>query len=118
MSDLPNSNISELLAQRQLDAYNAHDILAFAECYSEDVEIFDFNSGQLLMAGREQLIERYGTLFENKALHAKLTNRMTLGAYAIDEEEVTGRGDSVIHAIAIYQVEDKLIRRVWFIKQS
>ncbi len=104
------------LAQRQLDAYNAGDIDAFVACYAADVEVFDLHSGERRMHGTEQLRARYGALFEaNPDQHAELLGRIVQGATAVDHERVTGRASGgVVFAVAIYQVEDELIRRVWF----
>ncbi len=104
-------------ARRQLTAYNAHDIDAFAACYHEDVEVFDLPTGALRMQGRAAIHEAYGSMFrEWPEVYAALTSRTTVGRYAFDREVVTGRGDLVVHAMATYEVDDDgLIRRVWFV---
>jgi len=108
---------AQRLAQSQLDAYNRGDIEAFAACYAPDVEVF-LQSGELLYRGVETLREKYGPYFQaNPNLHAALLSRMVQGSFAIDHEHVTGltSGDEVF-AIAIYEVADDLIQKVWFIK--
>ena len=40
--------------------------------------------------------------------------RVEQGAIVVDKERVTGMGPEVVFALAIYEVEDGLIRRVWF----
>jgi hypothetical protein len=41
---------------------------------------------------------------------------MVLGNFVVDYEEVTGLPDvDVLHAIAIYEVNDGAIQKVWFI---
>ena len=108
----------EILAQRQLDAYNAKDIETFAACYAQDVEIFDFPSPTPTMTGRATLRERYGKLFENAALHAALVGRVVIGNIAIDEESVSGLiPDTLVRAVAMYEVSDGLIQRVWFLRE-
>ncbi len=107
------------LAQRQLDAYNNHNLSDFLACYHDEVEIFDFPSGELRFRGKDAMSERYGKLFENTALHAELTNRIAIGNICMDEEHVRGvREDGLLHAVAIYEIEDELIRRIWFIRQD
>lgn len=81
--------------QAQLDAYNAHDIDAFARCYADDVRAFDAQ-GALLFAGREALRERYGALFAaSPTLRAEITQRTRIGTddawFAVDTERVSGR---------------------------
>ena len=56
--------LAETLAQKQLDAYNNQDIEAFLEVYSEDVQILDFPSNELVYSGIERMRERYSQLFE------------------------------------------------------
>ena len=103
------------MAQRQLDAYNAHDLEAFAACYHEDVEVRDFPAQTLRIQGRAELRARYGPLFEkHPELHAELVQRSEQGAVVVDKERVTGMGSEVVFALAIYEVEGDLIRRVWF----
>lgn len=106
------------LAQRQLDAYNAHDLEAFVACYTDDVEVRDLRAGTLLMQGREALRARYGPMFERPALHAALVDRTVMGEdVAIDEERVRGLRDDVeVHAVAIYERRGDLIARVWFVR--
>ncbi len=104
------------LAQRQLDAYNAGDIEAFAACYAEDVKVWDLHAGTLTYKGRDKLIARYGPLFERcPELHAELVGRVALEHTAVDEERVTGMVEGeVVRAIAVYEVRDGLIVQVWF----
>ena len=55
--------LPEILAQRQLDAYNNHDIEAFAACFAEGVEAFELPTMALLFTGRDALVTRYGPYF-------------------------------------------------------
>ncbi len=109
---------AELLAQRQLDAYNARDIESFLACYAPDVEIFDQPTGERTLHGREAMRERYTGFFAgNPGLHCRLLNRIAEGVFAIDHEHVTGLADGrELHAVAIYEIADELIAKVWFIR--
>ncbi|KAI8614017.1 steroid delta-isomerase domain protein [Chytriomyces sp. MP71] len=108
---------AEQLAQRQLEAYNAHDIVAFAACYAPDIEVLSFPSNTpRFAAGIEIFRERYGSMFASfPNVHARLVKRVVHGDKCIDEEEVTGRGEP-IKAIAMYWVKGGLIRKVWFME--
>ncbi|MFV8827518.1 nuclear transport factor 2 family protein [Alkalihalobacterium sp. APHAB7] len=110
-------NIAEKLAQTQLDAYNRQNLEDFLTVYSEDVEIYEFPS-TLIYKGIEKMRERYGQLFQaNPNQHAALLSRMVNNNMVIDHEHVTGRANGVdVHAIAIYEVENDKITKVWFIK--
>jgi hypothetical protein len=108
-------SLAQRLAQAQLDAYNARDITAFAECYHPNVEVYDLG-GDLRYQGRDTLVENYGPMFESRTgLHAELVGRLSAGDTVVDQERVVGlRDDGVVHALAIYRVADGLIRWVWF----
>lgn len=106
------------LVQRQLDAYNAHDLDGFLATYSPEIEIFDINdAASPQMAGIPAMREVYGGMFASMpGLRCDLGNRIADGAFVIDHEicAMGAPGDPPERAIAIYQVEENLIRRVWF----
>jgi|JI10StandDraft_1071094.scaffolds.fasta_scaffold41385_4 hypothetical protein len=106
------------LVQRQLDAYNAHDLEAFIATYSPEIEIFDIsNASTAQMTGLEGMRAVYGEMFSTMPnLRCDLGNRIADGAFVVDREicAMGEPGDPPERAIAIYQVEDNLIRRVWF----
>lgn len=108
------------LAQRQLDAYNARDLEAFLACYAEDCTVAAHPSGAEMMRGREAMRTRYGRLFdEHPDLHCTLLARVEHEVFAIDHEHVTGlKPDEVVHAVAMYEVRDGLIQRVWFLRDE
>lgn len=106
------------LVQRQLEAYNAHDLEAFLATYSPDIEIFDItDAASPQMTGLEGMRAVYGEMFATMPnLRCDLGNRIADGAFVVDHEicAMSEPGDPPERAIAIYQVEDNLIRRVWF----
>lgn len=101
----------EQVVQRQLEAYNACDLEAFAATYAEAVRITD-DSGKLICDGIKQLRDVYGPLFaHNPNQAAIIENRIAAGPYVIDAETVIGRADGKTRrAVAIYRVEhDKIV---------
>lgn len=106
----------EALAQRQLNAYNARDLEPFLRVYSADVEVVELD-GKVSLKGQDAMRARYEPLFESTPqLHCELVKRMVIGRWVIDEERVTGRGPSPIHAAAIYEIKDGRIARVRFLR--
>lgn len=105
------------VAQAQLDAYNALDIDAFAAVFAEDAEVY-MNLGDTVpaMQGRAEIHERYGAMFEaypdNKST---LIGRMVQGHFVFDHEYITGR-DEPLQIMAIYEIENGLIARCWFVR--
>ncbi|MEM7039704.1 MAG: nuclear transport factor 2 family protein, partial [Bacteroidota bacterium] len=104
----------EDLAQQQLNGYNARDIEAFLAPYSEDVEIYDFPD-KLRSKGKDKMRATYAGMFERVTdLHCELVSRTVHGNMVIDQERVTGFGNFAVEAIAIYEIEDGKIVRVYF----
>lgn len=104
------------VVDRQLEAYNAHDLAAFVACYAEDVRLFRLPATQPALSGRPALEDFYRTRrFGQPDLHADVVNRMVLGDKVIDHERITGlEPGRLIEAVAVYEVSDGLIRNVWF----
>ena len=109
------TNAVEIVA-RQVEAYNAGDVGAFAACYAEDLVIVDA-AGAELTRGRAELTEQYGRWFSrNPDLHVEIVSRIEIGAFVIDAELVTGGPEGDIQAVAIYRVDGHgLIDRVQFL---
>jgi hypothetical protein len=105
----------EALAQKQLEAYNAHNIDAFVEPYADDVEIYEFPN-KLLYKGKETMRKDYGEFFKRATnLHCELKNRIIQGNTVIDKEYITGAGKP-FEAVAIYQIENNKIKKVYFMR--
>ena len=95
---------AEDAVERQVRAYNAHDVDGFIECYAEGVVIEDAD-GKLLLRSRDQVAGHRRLFADFPDLHAEVVTRIRVGSYVIDEERVTGgpRGD--VHAAAIYRLD-------------
>ncbi len=105
----------EKLVQRQLEAYNAQNLSSFVATYSDSIEIYRFPN-RLNLKGKASLEKSYGELFKKYPQnYATLLGRIVQGNTVIDQEKVTGRGDNETRATAIYEVQNGLIRRVWFV---
>ena len=118
MTDIELTTIA--IVDKQLDAYNNRDIVAFAATYHDDVEIHAFPGG-LQYHGKDKLIERYGQKFAYlKYLNASSLKRIVEGNILVDHElaesasEDANVVDSSITVIAAYEVIDGLLKRVTF----
>ncbi|MGD8189674.1 nuclear transport factor 2 family protein [Brevibacillus ginsengisoli] len=107
----------EAVVQLQLDAYNRKDIEAFLHTYSPQVEILEHPSGNRIMHGLAELREVYTKLFtDNPDMHAEVLNRTVFGKFVVDLEYLSGRVNrEPFEALAMYEVEDGRITRVWFV---
>ena len=110
------SPTAESVVQAQLEAYNARDIDAFIATYADDVKLFELPD-RLLSEGTAPMRERYGKLFKDERLHATIVNRIVMGGTVVDHERVhltLPQGPGTLEAIAIYEVRDGKITKVWF----
>ncbi len=106
----------EAVVQRQLNAYNARDIEAFLNTYSDDVELHDFPA-TLSVKGKATMRKSYDSLFKEVAnLYCEVEKRIVIGNKIIDKEKVRA-GNRFIHAVAVYEVENGKIKRVTFLKE-
>lgn len=103
--------------QRQLDAYNAHDLEALVATYAEDAQLLE-HPDKLLAAGRAAVRERFSLRLREPNLHARLVHRTVCGTYVIDHEVVTRtfpEGPGTIELVMIYEVRGAHIARSWMI---
>jgi hypothetical protein len=108
---------AEALVQRQLDAYNAHDLDALLATYAEDAQLFE-HPATLLTSGHSQLRARFALRFQESNLHAHLLNRVLIDRFVIDHERVTRtfpEGPGTIDLVATYEVVDGRIINAWFL---
>lgn len=108
----------EELVQQQLDGYNALNIEAFMEPYSDSMELYTFPN-TLNVKGKDKIKEGYISFFEAAPnLHCEVLNRIVNGNIVIDKERVSGLPDGkTIEALAIYEIENGKIQRVYFTEQ-
>ncbi|MBX2961892.1 MAG: nuclear transport factor 2 family protein [Cyclobacteriaceae bacterium] len=104
------------LADLQLKGYNERNIDLFLEAYSDSVKVFNFPD-KLLYTGKEIMRKGYADMFANLPdLHCTIKSRMVIGNTVIDEESVLfTKGQPLLHAIAIYKIEQGKIQEVYFI---
>lgn len=103
--------------QRQLDAYNAHDVDALLEVYAGDARLFE-HPATPLVSGAPALRERFARRFQEPNLHAELLGRMVMGNFVVDHELVTrtfSDGPGTVELIATYEVRDGRIINAWFL---
>ncbi|MBN1447141.1 MAG: amidohydrolase family protein [Bacteroidetes bacterium] len=107
----------ENVAQMQLNAYNATNLEAFLSVYSPDVEVFTFPDTPIY-TGIEEMRRVYQEFFAFAPdVHCRLVNRITYENMVMDREIVTGvPGKETVEAVAIYEIDEGLIRKVWFIQ--
>jgi putative hydrolase of HD superfamily len=105
------------IVQRQLDAYNAHDMDAWLATYASDARQYEYPN-KLLAQGHDAIRERMLVRFQEPNLHAHLRSRIVIGDLVIDHEDVARtfpEGPVKVEMVAIYQVTDGRIASATFI---
>jgi hypothetical protein len=103
------------IVQDQLDAYNARDLEALLKIYAPNAELFE-HPATLLARGAEQLRARFAARFQEPNLHAALRQRIVMGNFVVDHEEVTRtfpEGAGKIELVMIYEVREGRIVKAW-----
>ena len=106
---------AEATVQRQLEAYNAHDLEKFIAEYADDIQVFRPPKVEPVMAGKKALAAHYAAnRFNLPNLHATLDKRIVCENKVVDHERITGVQACETQALAVYEVKDDLIKTVWF----
>jgi hypothetical protein len=116
MNDPTAPTAAEFPVRKQLDAYNARDIDAFMQWWSDDCEYYEFPA-RLLASGAAQIRERHVTRFKEPNLFGKLIKRSVVDNLVVDQEVVTrtfADGIGEVDVLAIYQIENGKIAKAWF----
>lgn len=106
----------ETVIQRQLDAYNAHDLEGWLATYAPDALQYEL-PGKLLASGHAQMRARMTERFTEPDLHARLVHRLVMGNVVVDQEVVTrnfSEGKGQLPMMCIYEVREGLIRTASF----
>ena len=108
----------EAMIQKQVDAYNAHDLDAFVACYGQDIEFRTMAGNTNPEKGSAALRKGYEGLFTRfPNLKVKILKRICQGPFVIDQEQAEGMGPNPITVTAIYETAQGKIVRVWFIEK-
>ncbi len=105
------------VVQRQLDAYNAHDIGALLATYAENARHF-LHPATLVATGHAELRARFAARFAEPGVHATLLHRAVVGDFVVDHERVARtfpEGKGHIDLVCTYEVRDGKIVDAWFL---
>jgi len=105
----------EEVVQRQVDAFNTHDLEAFLATYAEDAVAGGGDGMEAPVRGREALRAHYARRLAQPGLRATIEQRVRMGRWIVDYELVENEAGAT-PAIAVYEVEDGLIRRSTIIR--
>ncbi|MGY0236161.1 nuclear transport factor 2 family protein [Longispora urticae] len=103
----------QTVVERQLAAYNSHDLEAFAATYAPDVRVNRRDGSHFV--GRDALRERYADQFALGRCRAEIIGRLTEGDWVVDHEVAHGIRDEPLRVLVAYRVREGLIDRVDFL---
>jgi hypothetical protein len=112
----PLGRLATLVVDRQITAYNAHDLEGFLATYHDSVAVHHLGDTAAVQGKAE--LRRATQEWFARAPEARneVLNRMVQGPFVVDHERVTGTPDGrPLESVGIFEVRDSLIRRVWFI---
>jgi hypothetical protein len=108
----------KIIAQKQMETYNARNIEAYAALFSDDVKVYDYPK-ELRYEGKDKLIARYGDFFKNTPeLYSFIEKRIICDNAIIDQEKVIyKKGGIPKEYIVMYVVENEKIAEVYYLKR-
>jgi len=108
----------EAVVQKQVFAYNAHNLDSFVACYGADIEFRTMDGKVNPEKGLGPLRKGYEDLFKRfPKLKVNVLNRICQGSFVIDQEQAEGMGPNPITVTAIYEISQGKIIHVWFIER-
>lgn len=117
--DLENlmSTSPKEIVQRQLNAYNGHNLEAFLEQYADNVRLFNFPN-ELLAEGKDWMRKNYSFIENTPLLHGQLLNRTVIGKTVIDHTRVSLRQDEPPYeSLVIFRIFQNKISEVYFVRE-
>lgn len=108
----------EALIERQLLAFNAHDVAGLLDCYSPDGEqiLLEGSEATVLARGHAALAARFAQRFGEARPRAQLLSRHVAGPLVLDHEclHQWSQGQAVrVELWVLYEVVQGRIRRSW-----
>ena len=90
---------------RQFDAYNAHRLDDFVQCFAATIRLTR-SDGSVRAEGHHQLRAVYEPVFAIPGRRATILNRIVVGHRVVDHERVDDDGGNSFEAIVSYRMAD------------
>ena len=104
------------IADAQLVAYNACDMDSYLALFHEDALLVNLPNQEVVAEGIEAIRVMYEARFKTPGLRCEVHHRSEIGNIAIDRETVHTDGNSPVDILAMYEVVDNRIRRIFFVR--
>lgn len=110
------SEQARAIANAQLVAYNARDMKGYLALFHDDAMLINLPDQAVIAEGLEAIRAMYEIRFATPSLYCEVTHRAELGHVAIDHETVYTEGNPPLNVLAMYEVVDHKIKRIFFIR--
>lgn len=103
----------------QFAAYNSRDLDAFAACYADSVTMVDLSGKNPVIEGKAALLNAFAYLAKPPKIAGtgvRIIERVVNGPIVVDKERPVGtpEGKTLPDLLAVYEVRDGRILKVWF----
>jgi hypothetical protein len=104
----------EAVVDRQVAAYNRHDLDGFLDTYSDNISFHTFGSAKIAHA-KATLHDAVVSLFSRYPnIQSKTLARVGFGSFVVDREELSGLGDRPpLTILSVYEVRSGHIVNYW-----
>jgi uncharacterized protein (TIGR02246 family) len=99
-------------------AYNSRNAQALADLFASDVVIFE-HPGVLVQQGQKGVLEHYEKVFKQTPLASvEVVHRIVLGDWVMVHEKMRQSPDHLpVEVVAMYQIQNRFIKRLDFIRK-
>ena len=98
----------------RMQAYNNHDLEAFLNTYSEEIEIFTYPD-KSVGKGKNHIRRLFEPMFKEGSISVEIHHQIAKDGYVINHETVMN-GNKKTEYVSIYEVRDGLITSVRFVR--
>ena len=106
------------IANQQLIAYNNRDLDVYCALFDDNAEVIDLPGSTTLARGIDEIRIMYEARFSTPDLLCKVHAHSDIGNFAVDRETVYGLPGGPVDVLAMYEVIDDKIQRLFFIRQE
>ncbi len=99
------------IVEEAVSRFNDHDIDKLAECWHEDIIIYELLTNKIIAKGKSELKEFNREETKNRENHITIENQIKIGKMVIIHKSYRG---SDYQDVSICEIEDNLIKNVWF----
>ena len=105
------------IVAKRIDGYNNHDVDAYLAAHDEDLEIYEYPE-KSIGHGRSHLKKIFGPMLEQGKGKIIVIHQTAIGNTVISVEYVGFGGPDLQHIVAIYTVENGLIKTVRLVESD